>query len=277
MDAFFRVSGKPRKYCSSCISERCGCGNAKALAAVQCLDCERKRRQNERTTFVCKQCGVTYIPKVTNRNQFCSVTCRNRAIHVLNAKRMDYSKRRPGYPSCLVYFPECTQCRRRFTAQTKTKHLCSEPCKKADEVLSNMARHSGKRTCKECSTVFPVEYRDKTRFCSIECGHVAGRRSKRKAKNHRGGDRHRHRARKYGVAYEPIQLIKVLERDGWKCGLCTQPISRDAQYPDPMMPSLDHIIPMSKGGSHTHANVQAAHHRCNTLKRDTMPQPQTAA
>jgi 5-methylcytosine-specific restriction endonuclease McrA len=36
-------------------------------------------------------------------------------------------------------------------------------------------------------------------------------------------------------------------------------------------PSLDHIIPRSKGGPDTWANVQAVHRRCNLEKADTMP------
>jgi 5-methylcytosine-specific restriction endonuclease McrA len=33
-----------------------------------------------------------------------------------------------------------------------------------------------------------------------------------------------------------------------------------------MGPSLDHIVPVSLGGTHTWANVQLAHLRCNVSK-----------
>jgi 5-methylcytosine-specific restriction endonuclease McrA len=33
-------------------------------------------------------------------------------------------------------------------------------------------------------------------------------------------------------------------------------------------PSIDHIVPISKGGSHTWDNVQLAHKQCNSIKSD---------
>lgn len=37
----------------------------------------------------------------------------------------------------------------------------------------------------------------------------------------------------------------------------------------PMYPSIDHIVPMSKGGGHVWENVQVAHIICNTEKGDS--------
>jgi 5-methylcytosine-specific restriction endonuclease McrA len=36
----------------------------------------------------------------------------------------------------------------------------------------------------------------------------------------------------------------------------------------PTAPTVDHIIPLARGGSHTWDNVQLAHHLCNSLKGD---------
>ncbi|WP_158070491.1 HNH endonuclease [Streptomyces luteocolor] len=35
-----------------------------------------------------------------------------------------------------------------------------------------------------------------------------------------------------------------------------------------MSPSLDHVIPLSRGGSHRRDNVQLAHLRCNLRKNN---------
>lgn len=35
-------------------------------------------------------------------------------------------------------------------------------------------------------------------------------------------------------------------------------------------PSIDHVVPLAKGGSHSWDNVKLAHRRCNTLKRDNL-------
>ncbi|NEA63940.1 HNH endonuclease [Streptomyces sp. SID12488] len=42
----------------------------------------------------------------------------------------------------------------------------------------------------------------------------------------------------------------------------------DSRVPSPMAPTLDHIVPLARGGSHEPANVQAAHFLCNNKKND---------
>lgn len=259
------ANGKPIKYCNSCGSRTCACGSPKAWKTKHCLDCEKKRRSKR--TCICRHCQKVYLPKVANRNRYCSRKCANDD----SWRRIDYSRKSSSRPSCVVYFPTCKQCRKQFAAQQNTTCLCSEMCRKAEQLAFRMGTHAGERTCKTCSSVFAVEYGDHARFCSDVCKEIARRDVRRKSRKHgsKGQDKHRKRARYHGVEYEPIRLAKVLDRDGWRCGICRKPISKTAKYPNPMMPSLDHIIPMSKGGPHLYTNVQAAHHICNTLKRDS--------
>ena len=80
---------------------------------------------------------------------------------------------------------------------------------------------------------------------------------------------HRKRAIKYDNG--PVEFIGpdlVYKRDGWVCGICGEPVNKDLGYPDPESASLDHIIPLATGGTHTWDNVQLAHLRCNVEKRD---------
>jgi 5-methylcytosine-specific restriction endonuclease McrA len=64
-----------------------------------------------------------------------------------------------------------------------------------------------------------------------------------------------------------VSLRHVLKRDGWRCGICGQPIEsrslRDVHF--------DHIVPLSKGGTHTEDNIQVAHPRCNLRKHSKAP------
>jgi hypothetical protein len=60
----------------------------------------------------------------------------------------------------------------------------------------------------------------------------------------------------------------VYERDHWTCGLCRLPVDPGLAWPHPMSASVDHILPLSRGGSHTLANVQCAHLGCNSSKGD---------
>lgn len=77
---------------------------------------------------------------------------------------------------------------------------------------------------------------------------------------------HKRRAQKRGTQAEDIRPIDIYERDGWLCGLCSTTVDPGRAWPDRMSPSLDHILPLSKGGTHTHENVQLAHLTCNVSK-----------
>ncbi len=74
------------------------------------------------------------------------------------------------------------------------------------------------------------------------------------------------RALKWGARHEPIDKIKVFERDGWVCQICYEPVDRRAKWPHPRSASLDHIIPFAAGGDHTYDNVQCSHWECNGRK-----------
>lgn len=56
------------------------------------------------------------------------------------------------------------------------------------------------------------------------------------------------------------------------CGICGQPVDKTLKYPDPMSPTVDHIIPVSKCGDPTALdNLQLAHRYCNRMKSDKLP------
>jgi 5-methylcytosine-specific restriction endonuclease McrA len=67
---------------------------------------------------------------------------------------------------------------------------------------------------------------------------------------------------------EDIDPTAVFERDGWICGICGKKVNPRLKYPDPRSASLDHIVPLNKGGDHVWSNVQLAHFGCNSGKRD---------
>lgn len=75
------------------------------------------------------------------------------------------------------------------------------------------------------------------------------------------------RALKRGVEHEPYIDTYIFERDGWICQVCGQKINKRLKWPHPRSKSIDHIIPMSKGGSNAPINVQATHLRCNLSKQ----------
>jgi len=63
-----------------------------------------------------------------------------------------------------------------------------------------------------------------------------------------------------------LRLGDLGERDNWKCQLCGDHVVQSLSGMHPDGPTVDHILPISKGGLDTWSNVQLAHRRCNTLK-----------
>ena len=49
------------------------------------------------------------------------------------------------------------------------------------------------------------------------------------------------------------------------CALCGLPINYELKHPNPWSFTIDHIIPISKGGTTDEGNLQPAHFKCNRL------------
>jgi len=135
-------------------------------------------------------------------------------------------------------------------------------------------------SCQVCEVEFePI---NGATTCSVACGAVRDREAFRSWRQKALTDpeyRIRYNARMFAAyhkrrqvidaAVERISYVEVFERDGWGCQLCGQPVDRSVAWPHPLFPSLDHIVPLSKGGRHEIGNVQLAHLRCNLSKGDS--------
>lgn len=69
---------------------------------------------------------------------------------------------------------------------------------------------------------------------------------------------------------ERFAPLDVYERDGWTCGVCRLEVDPGLPWPHPMSTSVDHILPLSRGGTHVLTNVQCAHLSCNSRKSDSL-------
>jgi 5-methylcytosine-specific restriction endonuclease McrA len=66
--------------------------------------------------------------------------------------------------------------------------------------------------------------------------------------------------------FERIDPSEVFNRDGGRCGICGEQV-------DPTEFEVDHIVPISRGGTHELSNVQLAHRTCNRKKWNKLPPP----
>jgi len=62
-------------------------------------------------------------------------------------------------------------------------------------------------------------------------------------------------------AQAPLTRRAVFARDDWTCQYCGAPAE-----------NLDHVVPRSRGGTHTWENVVAACRRCNSRKENRLPE-----
>jgi 5-methylcytosine-specific restriction endonuclease McrA len=141
------------------------------------------------------------------------------------------------------------------------------------------------RPCDVCGTEFAPP-RARSRHCSKRCAKRAGRlryygahpeklaakrEQDRRGRAGRGDWRHgdpqtrrdnryAYDQRRRAAGGEPITLISIAERDDWACYLCDGPPVTRADW------SLDHVVPLVRGGTHTRDNAKLAHHRCNSRK-----------
>lgn len=69
----------------------------------------------------------------------------------------------------------------------------------------------------------------------------------------------RHQALVAGSMIGTVSYEEIVKRDRGICGICGEPV-------EPCDRSFDHIVPVSKGGPHSMANVQLAHLVCNKRK-----------
>jgi Restriction endonuclease len=75
---------------------------------------------------------------------------------------------------------------------------------------------------------------------------------------------------------ETFRDEEIFERDKWICQICFEKVNKKLKWPDPGSASIDHVIPIAKGGSHCRQNVVLAHRICNSSKgaRNGTPQQQ---
>jgi hypothetical protein len=105
--------------------------------------------------------------------------------------------------------------------------------------------------CLDCASVFSAV---KGRMFCDGC-QVARRRDHYRRKNRgRLG---------YAKAIRSFPITELGERDGWTCWICSEPVDRLLCGRHPLMPSYDHVVPSSRGGSDEPDNLRLAHLLCN--------------
>lgn len=148
----------------------------------------------------------------------------------------------------------CHRCGEVFDARQPNQKFCTAECRRLAWIVT---REIPTLSCDECGTSFQPAKTWATRsprFCSPRC-------------NQRNAMRRR-RARLADAFVAEVNAAEVFECNGWICQLCGDPVDRSLRHPDLMAASLDHIVPLARGGTHEPSNCQLAHYLCNCTKGD---------
>lgn len=212
--------------------------------------------RGRRTLITCIDCGAEALKHHGSSDyERCQSCARSHGARTGNTGRA-----RKHWPSSRIFAGECKQCSGVFVRQTRWTY-CTDECERRFRNEKN-ARTG---VCRNCN----VASAGKGKYYCAPCRDYRNketRRAEKKRNRHKRGGNHRQRARIFNVHYEPVNPMKVFARDQWECQLCGHDIDPDLRWPDPRSRSLDHVIPMSKGGPHTYENTQLACLECNTLK-----------
>ena len=246
------------RYCKSC-------GAAVGKSKHYCPNCKpvHKRGQHRPKEKVCEWCGMAFRAECSSA-RFCSLTCANKANGPKTAER---NRRRRKTFSCSLVWASCLICGKQYIRRGQLR-ACSAVC--ADEgrrrrrtVVDAKRKTPRQFKCEECGVAVETEYGDKRRrFCSGEC---CSRHNSRVSKPNARAKR---RLRKSAGFVASVSKSAIWKRDHGRCQLCGEKIDRRHRAPHPLALSLDHIVPLSKGGTHEPANVQLAHFGCNSRKSD---------
>lgn len=131
--------------------------------------------------------------------------------------------------------------------------------------------------CVSCGDLFTRDTRQR-KYCTPECGHKFRYRNNVEAakaytrqwqKNNPDRARMIRKRRKALLKNATVEVfcfddVKAKSRD--MCYLCGDHIDYSLEYPHKRSPSLDHVVPLSKGGDHSLENCEMTHLECNLEK-----------
>lgn len=266
------IGGRLKRYCS----DKCKkiIINKRALEKYkrEYVPKPAKPRKFNPITRTCQECGKEFQQIRPDVNGiFCSRSCHMRWESKHKAL-CNQQKATSNIPLKWVYQGICPVCGKNFETHQEKQKYCSSECaykesliKQKREKLLNFVPEL--RICKECGNTFETKLHEQNRlFCCNKCASKYWNRVAKTNKNVaiRGAK----------VFDRNISLKKLAERDNNICYLCGASVDWNDKeitaeghtISGPNYPSIEHVIPVSRGGTHSWDNVRLAHRRCNSAK-----------
>ncbi len=250
---------------------------------------------NGSTEQKCLQCGANILVVVGRGRwrKYCNILCSSR----YRAKKSKLNLPKCSVPDCISYarsrhYAYCERhygrLRRTGTLDTKvdvSKHekclYCGQPnSNSSNKFCSSRCASRNRRgsvlkaNCRVCKKEYIAH--QKNVCCSDECNaelhrlysrnHYAKCINNDDYKNRIRNAEYKRKALKQNAYVEDVEFNAIFDRDGGICWLCREAVNPQLKWPDIGYATLDHVIPLSKGGKHSYDNIKLAHMSCNCKK-----------
>ena len=210
---------------------------------------------------VCDQCGDEFATGKNGKHRYCSEACQKASVESRRIARRIATLPRP-----------CANCGEIIDhTQRSDAKFCSVRCQHSswyaanDERLKAASAAWNRRNAAQKARANKLWYEaNRERVATLN---RAWREANVDKVREIGRDSAaRRRARKAETVVEHFTFAQVWVRDEGRCWLCGESVDPDLIWPDPLGPSIDHVIPLVLGGSHTLANCSLSHLVCNLRK-----------
>ena len=198
----------------------------------------------------CEICNTSIAYKGVGRlPRTCSSKCKNKLDGKAKVKKEKH-------------LTNCSNCNKEFLTAYDQQRFCSSVCRSNSSKSNNNFNSKVYFYC--CSNC-------QTNFISRKSIHgisaAKGIRCKPCQKQlTRIRDRKKTLVRQKAISNPRISVELIAKRDSYLCHLCNQIVDMDIKRTDKMGATIDHILPLSKGGLDTMENVALAHWICNIRK-----------
>lgn len=216
-------------------------------------------QREEKARKLIAQTGFEYVSGYVNTDSLVTIRCPECGN---TFERSMITFRHHAVVRC-PFCPEIKKRERKEALRLKKEQEKQErtECKRAEEERKRAEKLHPCPVCGEMTT--------RNKYCSKKCANRVEnsyKEAKRRAKL------------KGALVDKDITLERLYVRDKGVCLLCGGECDwNDYVIEDGTViardnyPSIDHIIPLAKGGKHEWKNVQLAHRKCNWEKSDTLP------
>lgn len=198
--------------------------------------------------ITCKQCGNDTPARSGNRPKFfCSKRCSDRFYRSLKPKSPIVDK-------------TCEHCGVVFASNIRRQRWCSESCRYIG--LNGHERRPEVFTfsCAKCNNEFERVRKPGFILYCDNCRLIRQRERYRMKTVRRQG----------ALASPRISCDEIAARDNFICHICVEPVDMTIPRTNRMGATLDHVVPLSKGGLDVRENLKLAHWICNNQKSNKM-------